>query len=113
MVTILNVNPFGSNPKTVFELLPELGEELGCIDTTIDEQFPHIKEKILFLWGSVECADYLDSLLNYAPDPQRPNSRQGFPFQTVRELNIIQREHDRLFPYSNSVYRQRKDNPWR
>lgn len=106
------MNPFDSGAKTVFDLVPRLGEELKCSDTSIDLQFPHIKDKILFLWGSLECADYIDSLLNYAPDDYR-TTRAGFPFQTVKELNILQQEHDRLFSYSKSIYRQRKDNPWK
>lgn len=82
---------------SVFELVDTLGEQLGSVDSTIDELFPHIAKKILFLWGSPECVQYLDELIHFRPTSDRP-TRQGFPLQAILELDIILKAHHKEFP---------------
>lgn len=100
-----------TEPKTIFEVVPEIGEELGCIDSAIDHHFPHIAEKLLFLWGSSECAEYIISLLDGSYEVGRP-SREGFPLWALKELLIIQKIHDERFPFIDSTRTRRKKDPW-
>lgn len=110
----MNIFDKSSHGKdNLFDLVPEIGEQMGCLDSVIDHQFPHIAEIILSLWGSSECMDYLDELLNYVPDVQRPHGRQGFPFPAMRELTIIQQYHVSEFPNLDSQWKRRSDNPWK
>lgn len=90
--------------------MPALGEKAV---SEIDVNFPHIAEKILSLWGSGECMDYLEELLNYVPTPERPALRQGFPFAVMTELSVIQNYHIAQFPELESIWKRRKDNPWK
>lgn len=100
-------NPFDPNGyHSLSALVPDLGSE---IDTT----FPHIAEKIIALWGSSECMDYLEELLNYVPTSERPNSRQGFPFAVMTELSVIQNYHIIQYPETECSWKRRKDNPWK
>ena len=96
--------------KSLKELVPALEEKAVC---EIDLNFPHISEKILLLWGNTECMDYLEELLNYVPDAQRPHGRQGFPFGVMTELGVIQNYHVSQFPELDSCWKRRNDNPWK
>lgn len=96
--------------KTLQELVPALGEKAV---SEIDLNFPHIAEKILVMWGSSECMDYLEELLNYVPTPERPKSRQGFPFTVMTELSVIHNYHISQFPETECTWKRRKDNPWK
>lgn len=96
----------------VFDMLPTLGEQMGSADSIIDEQFPHIAKKILFLWGSQECVDYIEQdLLHFTPTPERPE-RAGFPLQVLLELDIILNEHIKRFPLYRSSLKDRQNDPW-
>lgn len=97
--------------KTLFELVPEIGIERGSGDSIIDEQFPHIKEKLLLLWGSRECMEYLQSLIEYSVSTDR-SGRQGFPFHAVVELNIIRRVHHRDFSHEDTTFAMRQNDIW-
>lgn len=96
--------------KTLLELVPALGEKPVC---EIDLNFPHLAERILLLWGSSECVDYLEELLNYVPTSERPTLRQGFPFAVMTELSVIQNYHVAQFAELDSRRKRRKDNPWK
>lgn len=99
-------------PQSLFEMLPAIGEQMGSIDSIIDERFPHISKKIIFLWGSTECLQYIENdLLHHSPTPDRP-IRQGFPLQVLLELDIIHKEHQRQFPHITSDLIIRKNDPW-
>lgn len=89
--------------------MPALGEKAV---SEIDLNFPHIAEKILLLWGTTECMDYMEELLNYVPTPERPE-RQGFPFAVMTELSVIQNYHVTQFPGTECDWKRRKDNPWK
>lgn len=100
-------NPFDPNHFTsLSELVPDLGQE-------IDKQYPHIAEKILAMWGSTECVDYLENLQNYVLDEQRPNSRQGFTAPVMAELTAIHNYHVTQFSELDSAWKRRRDNPWK
>lgn len=95
----------------LFELIPDIGEQMGSIDSVLDEQFPHISKIILYLWGSEECLAYIEELLNFIPTPERP-FRKGFPFQALKELLIVMEYHNSKFPYMRSATKARKENFW-
>lgn len=89
---------FGQNTaNTVFELVPTIGQELGRIDSVLDDDFPHIAQKIISMWGSQELVDLLQEMVNWHPTPDR-KQRKGFPFYAMRELAIIIIYHNQLFP---------------
>ena len=90
--------------------MPALEEKAVC---EIDLNFPHIAEKILLLWGSSECMDYLEELLNYVPTSERPELRQGFPFAVMTELSVIQNHHIAQFPETECNWKRRRDNHWK
>jgi hypothetical protein len=57
------------------------------------DQFPHIKRRLEFQWGSKECRLYLHSLTI----ADRPN-RRGFPFEIVTTIYDLLELHDDEFP---------------
>lgn len=97
--------------QLLYDMLPELGEKMGSADSIIDARFPHIAKNIIIMWGSSECMDYLDSLINYTPTSDRPD-RQGFPFHAIIELNHIMSIHQEKFPTIKSRYSIRANDPW-
>lgn len=98
--------------KNLFEMLPTLGEHTGYIDSIIDVDYPHISKKIILMWGSNECVDYIESLINYSHSHDRP-MRQGFPLQALLELQFVLDEHVRQFPYMKSELMKSMEDPWR
>ena len=96
----------------VYDLVPRIGEELGTIDSVIDEQYPHIAEKINLFWGESELIEYLDNLTKYEPSPDRPD-RKGFSFDVINELQIIIDTHHEQFPEIYSLIKTRLENPYR
>lgn len=69
-------------PKAQFRA--QLERLLGPVDfypTAIEQQFPHILEKIILLWNS----DVLDAYLSDLMMPDRID-RQGFPPDVAREI---------------------------
>lgn len=98
---------------SLLELVPEIQSQTNCESSILDSQFPHVSKRIRDTWGTAECMDYLEELLNYTPDSQRPHGRQGFPFEAMKELSIVQAHHIDKFPNLNSKHQRRKDNPWK
>lgn len=82
-------------PKTITELLPEVIGTLGS--STFDEKYPHIAQKLCLFWGSEFFMDYVESLIMVVPNRQRP-TRQGFPFETIKELRAIVDAHNEQYP---------------
>lgn len=97
--------------QNLYDMIPAIGEQTGYVDSIIDEQFPHIAEKIWIMWGSEECMNYIENLVNYSPTADRPE-RQGFPFQALIELNIILDEHQKQFPNIKTELTHRVNTPW-
>ena len=85
---------------------------MGIEHSAIDAEFPHVSKKLLSLWGTGECMDYLEDLLNYEPSAERPQ-REGFPFGVMRELQVVQHYHIEQYPEVQCRHKTRKDNPWK
>lgn len=69
----LNVQPMGWNDPR------DLDRSL--------EFFPHLMQKVLQLWPSLECLDYLTELLK----DNREGTRQGFPQTAAEDILLLQR----------------------
>jgi hypothetical protein len=58
----------------------------------IAEKFPHVLERVIRLWHSSECVDYLNDLM-------KPNGsggrfdREGFPEKVWEELFVLLQHH--------------------
>lgn len=100
-----------SPPENLFYFLPELKEQLGSTHSVIDADYPHISKAIRYLWGSEECMQYMEDLINYVPNEKRL-SRQGFPLIVLQELHIIIECHHKQFPSLNTQYKIRSRDPW-
>lgn len=102
---------FSTLPDNLYDLVPEIGATTGFIDSKIDVDYPHITKTIILLWGSPECLNYIDSLLNYSASKDR-NVRQGFPFVVLTELSCVLQEHRRQFPNIHADVTHRIDDAW-
>jgi hypothetical protein len=102
---------FGTTHLTLFELVPEIGTELGRVDSVIQEDFPHIAKQVTLFWGTVECLDFLESLINWHPEHDRPQ-RQGFPFYAIQEIAIITAVHKKKFPHLYTERRRSNEDVW-
>ena len=92
------------------QLIPD-PEGLGRDYYILDYEYLHIREKLIYLWGTSECMEELDALLGYSYSPNRPD-RQGFPLTVITELHYIQKRHHDRFPFLRSEYSQRLEDPW-
>ena len=102
-----------SIPTKLIEFLPDFVEKIKTDNSCIDDDFPHISQTIIYLWGSVECMEYMDGLINYSVTTERPESRQGFPFKAINEITVLMHMHDEKFPFIGSTFRTRKEhNIW-
>lgn len=97
--------------QKMYDLVPEIGEQTGMIDSIIDVQYPHIARKLSLFWGEPECLNEIENLLNYSYDPNRP-VRQGFPPEVFRELYIILDKHRKEFPKVKNDLTHRIEDPW-
>lgn len=95
--------------SNILELVPELTEELGVVDSAIDHLFPHVGGMLTHLWGTADCMNYLDELL--VVTGQRTN-REGFPFEVLQELMIVQRVHHDKYPDLDTTLSNRRKDPW-
>lgn len=51
------------------------------------EDFPHVTQKVVQLWGSQACIDYLYGLVHNT----RTGQRSGFPLEVVEEIALLMR----------------------
>lgn len=72
----------GGQRREELELLP-LGQATEKVVTL--EQLPHLREKLVSLWGKPECRDYLEQLLR----DNREGQRSGFTLPVVEELLFL------------------------
>ena len=74
----------------------------GMPESTIEQNFPRIAQKLLVLWPSEACAMYLTSLLVNTRE-----ARQGFPPQVVEDLLMLYAMNDMLMrsgkPVPNAI----------
>lgn len=95
----------------IYDLVPLIGDKTGSIESIIDKQYPHVAKKIYLMWGSTECLDFLEGLINFTPTPDRPH-RQGFPFEVMTEIHLIIEQHQNDFPFMYSKMRGRETDVW-
>lgn len=56
----------------------------GCPESTLEQEFPHITQKLTALWWSNVCTLFLRNLMIC----DRPN-RQGFPHDVLEDLIML------------------------
>lgn len=78
--------------------ISEIKAELGTSTSLLDEKYPHVAKYITKFWGRAEFYECTNELLVYSPTVARP-SREGFPDDVIKEIFLIIKIHDRLFPY--------------
>lgn len=76
--------------KLKASLLKLLDNETERYPHFLEQQFPHVLQRMTALWGKPQIAGYFDGLL--AP-PKGPG--QGFPEQARREIEVLRACHDR------------------
>ncbi len=59
----------------------------------LEQQFPHIFEKVMIMWDSPE----FDSYLNKFMLDKREHARQGFPPEVASEILRLSMLHSELF----------------
>lgn len=66
-----------------------LDDETERYPHVLEQQFPHVLQRLIALWGKPQITSYFDGLL--AP-PKGPG--QGFPDQARREIEALRAFHD-------------------
>lgn len=79
--------------KTILDLVPELGDK-----SLLQERTPHVVKNLIDFWGTSFFVDYVNLITNYTPTKDRP-LRQGFPFDSMMELQKIVDKHNEKFPH--------------
>lgn len=93
------------NYNRLYDLVPEIGKQMGTTESIIDIKYPHISKTLITLWGSPQCLKEIEELLGYTYTENRP-SRQGFDLLALKELNIIMEAHMKQYPNINMNIRQ-------
>lgn len=75
------------------KMLELLGEHADKYPRVIEENYPHVFEKLLELWGTAEMQPYLDELMM----SRRPG-RQGFPANAAAEVWALSAAYAKLHP---------------
>ena len=73
--------------NSLLKLLDDDAERYPCF---LEQQFPHVLQRMMVLWGKPQIAGYFDGLL--APAKA---AGQGFPEQARREIEAVRAFHDR------------------
>jgi len=63
----------------------------GLPESTIEQKFPHIAQKLTLVWRSEGCAAYISGL-SVADRP----GRQGFPAEVMEDLMMLHEINDTL-----------------
>jgi len=87
---------FNRTEKSILFSREDVLHKLKCsadhYPQAIAEKFPHVLERVIRLWHSSECADYLNDLM-------KPNGsggrfdREGFPEKAWQELFVLLQYH--------------------
>jgi hypothetical protein len=72
-------------------IAPQRKESDGLPESTIEQNFPRIAEKLVIVWPSEACAAYISSLL-----VNKRETRQGFPPEVVEDLLMLHAMNDML-----------------
>lgn len=79
------------------KMLELLGAQADKYPQVIEENFPHVFERLLELWGTADMQPYLDELMM----SRRPG-RQGFPSQAAAEIWALSAAYNKLYPSAES-----------
>jgi hypothetical protein len=63
----------------------------GLPESTIEQHFPRIAQKLVLVWPSEACAEYLTSLI-----VTKRETRQGFPPEVVEDLLMLHSMNDMI-----------------
>jgi hypothetical protein len=63
----------------------------GLPESTIEQQFPHIAQKLAVVWPSEACGLYITDLI-----VNRREARQGFPHEVIEDLLMLHSINDML-----------------
>lgn len=63
---------------------PERQPTDGLPESTMEQKFPHIAQKLTVLWGSEACALYINNLAIVDR-----GGRQGFPVELLEDLMML------------------------
>lgn len=63
----------------------------GLPESSIEQQFPHIAQKLTVVWPSEACALYINDLV-----VNRRDTRQGFPQEIIDDLLMLHAINDML-----------------
>jgi hypothetical protein len=61
------------------------------------QKFPHIAHKIVQLWGTMECINYINQVLSDLDRGTRIEPSQGFPMETMEELLYLLEKHPPVY----------------
>jgi len=89
--------------ETLKDMIPELLESLEIEESALDSEYPHVSTKVVALWGSLECLEFLEKLICDVYDMQR-GERQGFSLSAHREIRKLLEMHMELWPFLDTPY---------
>jgi hypothetical protein len=75
------------------KMLEYLGEHAEKYPKSLEQQFPHVFQKLVELWGTTDMRPYFDELIM----SNRPN-RHGFPPEAVTEIWALSKVYSTLHP---------------
>jgi hypothetical protein len=78
------------------KILKLLNNKADYYPHKLEQQFPHILEKLFIMWDSAE----FDSFLNKFMLDKREHPRHGFPPEIASEILRLSMLHSELFGYS-------------
>ncbi len=81
--------------QKISDIIPEIVMKFGRCQ--FDEDFPHVGTKLCLFWGTEFFTDYVEQLIMVVPRSDR-KTRQGFPFEAIKELRFIVDVHNEGFP---------------
>lgn len=60
----------------------------------LSQQFPHVIEKVILLWGYPEFYIFINKLLLQS----RNENRQGFPPEVLKDILQMETDHEKIIP---------------
>ncbi len=79
----------------------------GKPESSLEQQFPHIAQKLCAVWRSEACALYLKDLL-----VSERNTRRGFPADVVEDLLLLYGVNERLVRRAREAEPPETPDPW-
>jgi hypothetical protein len=73
------------------ERIPPPRPSDGLPESTIEQHFPRIAQKLVLVWPSKACAEYLTSLI-----VTEREARQGFPPEVIEDLLMLHSMNDMI-----------------